>query len=253
MSEQDFYDAIGYELPADVPEVVEGTNNEWYKHPVGIYNGFIGKLNIKYKNGEGKNCSADEIGAVISHGTLPIWIFEFLGTVNAPTTEQVLGKDLTVPNRRTSELYYPIYISFLEKDQWRNFNAFSLLEIDGHPELKVIAPDPKNPLKKHTRIKVIPAYYGVPVRFILDNAKSKTGSVYLADPIKMLNAPRIPLDKLKDFETAIDAKVQAEQIERNSNVPNETPPDTDFDAMASDDLDGFIGGKKNKNNDDLPF
>lgn len=253
--ERDFYaDAggAGYELPEDIPESKEFTEFEYYKHPAGMYVGFVGKLNPKYKDGEGKGCPKETPGALLSHFMLPFWTKQFLGSTSQPVQDKIISEELVLPDRELHECYYNMYLTRDDKRLWSLKKTFLNWKIPGHPQYDIVVKG-TTPGSKKINYKAFPAYYGLPVKFGLTfNPKSEKQSRYVDGEIMFLDmANRIPREKMQEFEKAVNIKLAKEREEReargkDSGYKPETAPETDFDNMASsdsNDLDDFLDGK----------
>lgn len=232
----DFDDIMG--LPEGIPEQLEAETTSYYKVPAGIYIAVFGRLNPKYKDMNNKGCNADYPGATFSHCSIPLWLVETHGTSDKPIKQNILGMDLKIPtDRRVSELYYPLYVSWNPEDQWKNVQAFGSLELPNDKSSKIITPTPGKPQIKTVNFKALTKYYGIPVRFgILWSAKD---SPYIDKnfPLSIVG-DRIAPEKMKLFEEAINAKVEKERAERQSSGKEYTPPSDDIEG--SNDLDSFL-------------
>jgi len=239
-------EVFGYEMPDDIPQEVEGTGFEYYKHPAGLYICFCGKLNFKYVGPDKKTCDAEAPGAVLSHAILPAWIHQYHGTTTKPVTEEIISlKTLDLPNRQLAECYYPIRVSFLKEEQWKNKNLFGGWFIQGNSHLNIIGNDPSKPNVIKTNFKAFPAYYGVGMRFTL--AMSDKGNTYIdgkKDAIGLMLDKRIPTNLMLEFEKKVESKLAAERDEReaNKNRPNqEEPPETNFNELAGEEESNDLG------------
>lgn len=235
---EDFLSYCGYELPDDLPTQVEVQQQGYYQHPAGTYQGFIGRIVPKYKNLEGKNCSKEEVGASMSHLTLRIYLQKFLGTTQAPVNQELLNDALTIPEGKTSsELYFPVNVSFNPSEAWRSIKQFEKFELPNAPESKIIQISPVNPMAKIIIPKNFPKYYGMKVNFdITFKAGSEKQSRYIDGNIQLIQQ-RLPMERLqefeKEFEQKIEAEIEARKAERNN--PSYVPPTTDFGAILDED------------------
>lgn len=252
MSEFD-KEVFGYDIPDDIPQQVEGSGGfEYYKHPVGLYFGFCGKLNFKYVGQDKKPCNPDDVGARLSHAILPLWISQFHGTTINPVTEVIVDANLKLPTRPLAECYYPVRVAFAPEEIWKNKQLFGSWFVPNNPALTVIGKNPSKPNIVVVNYKAFPAYYGVGVRWSI--VHSDKGNAYVdgkKDQIGLMLDKRIPLDKMLEFEKAVEIKTNAERMEREANKSQqqnyqpEAPPATNFDELAgseSDDLGSFING-----------
>ena len=113
----DFDADIGttYQLPDNAPKQGEFEQFQYYQHPAGLYIGFVGKLNSKFKGADGKPIAPDMPGAVFDHFQEALWILKYLGSVTNPKTEEIITVDkdggLILPDRPLAECYYGLYIS----------------------------------------------------------------------------------------------------------------------------------------------
>ena len=246
----DFDADIGalYELPDNAPKQGEYEEFQFYRHPAGIYVGFIGKLISKFKDDKGKNCEPEMPGAVFDHFQLPLWILKFLGSAGAPKTEELIKLspegDLILPDRSIFEVYYGSYISTDPKRLWSYAKTFEDFKLLGHPKYNIIQQSGKNMATKVLNYSGFPAYYGLQCKFALTfKPDSDKQTRYTDGKIQILDvSKRFPMDKLNAFEQAVDIKIKAEQTERNQAKDNYTP-----DKPAEPDFD-LTGG--NENTDD---
>jgi len=243
---------LGYTLPDTAPSSANIEERAFYQHAAGNYVGFIGRLNAKYKDANGKRCNADTPGATFSHYMLPIWLTQFLGTPDAPTKEDILklvDDNILIPNRATRELYFNIYIPNDPKRLWTLKIMFGKWQFPEHPQYNIIVPNPSNPAANMVNFKGFPAYYGLPVNFnITFKADSEKKTRYIDSHIIVIDyTARLKKEILEKFENDINLKVKAEMDARNNNNSNEyappPPPEPNFDSMADveDGLDEFLG------------
>jgi hypothetical protein len=244
----EFWNEMGIELPNDAPQSVETTNQSYYKHPIGTYTAFIGRLTAKYKDSEGKRCEPTDVGASFSHFILPLWIKKFMGSNAQPTIEQLITDKLELPNRPITECYFPIVIMANDKKRmWQYHRMFESFKVIDKPELTVVKSNPANPQKKSMDFKALATYVGIPVKFVLDNSKSKKGNAYL-DSLMIESLSRPPIETLKGFELAVNTKVEAERQSRQKEDTYVPPQAPSFDES---ELNDYISG--DNPNDDLPF
>ncbi len=253
----DFGDVLvpEYATPKGVIDKVEGEARQYYRHPAGVYTGFIGKLVHKFVDAEGKYVEADEPGAIYKNSTLQIWLYKFLGNAENPVGDVIITPELKLPDRPLQECYYPIVLSDDPKWFWKMANMFKSWKIPGHEKYTIIQPSKTNPSNKVMYKLAFPAYQGLPVKFTLtfklSGGKSADDvSRYVEGEIEITDyAKRIPVDKLTAFYKEIDARFEKERAEREANRARmegsyirEALPDTNFDALDSDsnDLDSFM-------------
>jgi len=238
----DFMEVLGYEMPEGAPKSVEAEGYQYYRHPIGLYMGFIGKLAAKYKDSEGHRCEREAVDAKFSNYSLPLWITKSLGNLEIPTDEILIHPEtLAIPNRPVAEIYFPIFISAIPNDQWRLKKMFENWKIPEHNKYDIIAPSAANPANTVTNFASFPAYYGLPVKFYL-TAKDLAKSRYVDGGIEVVSYDkRISMEKLNIFEDLITAKIELERQERqdkNKDSGNYQPteaPKTDFDALGNED------------------
>lgn len=238
----DFMETLGYEMPEDTPKNVEAEGFQYYRHPIGLYMGFVGKIIAKYKDSDGHRCEREAIGAQFNNYSLPIWITKALGNLEAPTDEILIHPaTLVLPTRPTAEIYFPIFISAIPKNQWTLKKMFENWKIPGHNKYDIIAPSPVNPANTITSFASFPAYYGLSVKFYL-TAKDLTKGRYIDGEIEIISyEKRIPMETLKLFEEIVTAKIEEERKERQAKSGNsssyqpDNAPKTDFDALGSVD------------------
>jgi len=228
-------------IPDDVPTQVSAESVEYYKLPPGIYIAVFGRLMPKYKNQDNKFCNAEEPGAMFSHATIPQWLIESHGTATSPEKKTILGYDLKIPDRPSSELYYPLWVSWDKDDQWKNISMFGKFSLPNDPEAKVIIPSPEKPSMKIVNFKALTKYYGMQVKFNI--VHSDIGNPYIDSknmPMKIVG-DRIPLDKMKAFEEQMNIKFEKERALRNANSQSAeyTPPVSDEEDSS---LDDFLNG-----------
>jgi len=253
----DFIDdlgAYGYEMPEGAPPKQEYEEFSYYQHPVGTYLGFIGKLGAKFKGTDGKSATPDTPFAKFDHYQLPIWIFKFLGSANAPTQEEIIvvspTGNLILPPRPMFETYFGMYISVDPQRIWGLSKTFGNWAIPGHSKYNIIQPNPKNPANKTIFYSGFPAYYGLPCKFTLTfKPDSEKKQRYIEGALEIVDyGKRVPLPILQQFEKDVETKVRLEQAERatksNKEYVAETPPETNFDelgaASGEDDLSSFM-------------
>jgi len=238
----DFFDTLGYEIPEDTPKNVEAEGFQYYRHPMGLYMGFVGKIIAKYKDSEGHRCEREAIDAKFNNYSLPIWIIKSLGNLENPLDETLIHPEtLTLPPRPTAEIYFPIFISATPKDQWTLKKMFENWKIPGHNKYDIIAPSPANPANTMTSFASFPAYYGLSVKFFL-TAKDPAKSRYVDGGIEIISyEKRIPMETLKIFEEAVNDKLEKERKDRqaqsgnNSSYQPEDAPKTDFDSLGGNE------------------
>lgn len=249
--ERSFIEDIGgYELPADIPEVVEGQEIQYYRHPIGTYYGVVGKLKFKYVDANDKKCEPTDVGARLRRSIMPIWITEFLGTPEQPQQKMVIPKEMIIPAEFTTpEIYYPVLID-MGKDIWKSFKYFDPWRVNGHI---VVAPHPQKKSIKTLNVKQLAYYYGVHCKFKLSPWQNKDGkeSIILDGAIELINQPRVPAALLNTLEKAYEEKQEQEFKQRREEADNiqQSVPDTDFDEGLADDIDNIFTAEENG---DLP-
>lgn len=245
---------VPYELPDNAPKQGEFEQFQYYQHPAGLYIGFVGKLNSKFKGADGKPLAPDMPGATFDHYQLALWITKFLGSTTNPKSEELItisaNGSIILPNRPTMECYYGLYISTDPKRAWSMAKTFEDWRIPGHAKYNIIQQSGKNMATKVVNYNGFPAYYGLGIKFALTyKPESEKQTRYIDGKVDILDmTKRIPFEKLQEFETAVEVKVKAEQSERASkkNTYEAAPPaETDFDLLASDNnsddsLDDFL-------------
>lgn len=229
----------------DVPDQVEADAPLYYKVPAGIYVVAFGRLTPKYQDINKKPCEPGTPGSVFTHATVPLWLIESHGTAEAPLNETILGSKLVIPEgRKTMELYYNLFLSWDKKDQWRNIKMFDDFQIKGNPNAKMVINNP-NGQGKVVRLKSLSYYYGRLAQINL--VWSEKEFVFIDtknSSIKLLDHSIIP-EAMTEFESKINAKVEKERAERQSQQSQSdsgssyTPPATDFNEDASD-LNSFL-------------
>lgn len=253
---KNFDDDIGvpYELPTGAPKQGEFEQFQYYQHPAGLYIGFVGKLNSKFKGADGKPIASDMPGAVFDHYQLTLWLTKFLGSTTNPKSEEIITTsptgNLLLPSRPTAECYYGLYISTDPKRAWSMAKTFEDWRIPGHAKYNIIQQSGKNMATKVINYNGFPAFYGLGIKFALTyKPESEKQSRYIDGKIDFIDmTKRIPFEKLQEFESAVEIKVKAEQSERASkkNTYEAPPPaDTDFDLLATaedsdNSLDDFL-------------
>lgn len=245
----DFMDTLGYELPEDARQEVEAEGFQYYRHPIGLYMGFIGKITPKYKDAEGNKCEQETAGAVLAHYMLALWITKSLGGLEHPTDEVIIHPEtLALPNRPLAETYFGQFLTRVPADQWKFRKMFESWRIPEHEKYNIIRPAANNPANIVTSFASFPAYYGLPIKFHL-TAKDPSKGRYIDGEISIMSyEKRLPMEKLKAFEEIVDAKVAAERVEREANRSNDDyqsapAPQTDFDSMGGDEddaVDNFL-------------
>ena len=240
---------VPYELPDNAPKQGEFEQFQYYQHPAGLYIGFVGKLNSKFKGADGKPIAPDMPGAVFDHYQLALWVTKFLGSTTNPKSEEIIttspNGSLILPLRPTMECYYGLYISTDPKRAWSMAKTFEDWRIPGHAKYNIIQQSGKNMATKVVNYNGFPAYYGLGIKFALTyKPESEKQSRYIDGKIDLIDmTKRIPFEKLQEFETAVEIKVKSEQSERASKKDNyvaETPPDTNFDLLNTGDSDSDL-------------
>jgi len=239
--ENDFYEQVGYELPPDAPRDTVSEGTEYYKHPAGIYVGFVGRLITKYKDVNDKACVAGVAGAKFSHYQLVRWIQRYLGTPAEPLLKDVLGNDLQVPDVKFPELYFGEYLSAESKDQWSIAKKFENFKIAGYPKYDIIQPDSQKPSLKRTIWGAFPAYYGMIIKWEMAIGEKK-GNSYVVST-SLVNAERIPTAKILELEQKVADMIERERQQRemnkqqNDNYTPPPPPEADVNSLMSGDSD----------------
>lgn len=244
MQENDFYNAVGYELPPDVPKEIVSEGIEYYKHPAGIYIGFIGRLTAKYKDINGQRCDADLPGAKFDHYGLTRWIIRQLGTVSEPNAREVLGNELVIPDgMQVAELYFPEYISVEPKQQWSLHKKFANFHIPGHPNLDIVKADVNKPSLKVTNFAAFPSYYGQVIKWNI--VVSKKDNPYIEET-SLIASERISTEKIIELEHKVTEIIEQQRVEREAKRNSEYSPSAPPDTSASDLVGEFT-------DNDLPF
>lgn len=236
---KDMFKDMDYEMPEGVGDVKSEGGFEYYQHPLGIYMALVGRLKIGYKNLNNEKCEPDEPGAYISYFNLPLWITRFLGTTTTPENKSLLEpKDdkIIIPTvQQAAELYFNVYLSYAPKDQWSIHQKFSSFHLSGHENMSIVRQNPAKPTEKVTNFRAFPAYYGMQVKFVLDNAKSKTGKTYLGS-VELLTAPRISGTAMNQLEQDVQMMIEKEIAARKSNNNDDyvAPPPPSADGLFED-------------------
>lgn len=238
MSEKPF-DLLGKDWD-DIPNEVEADVPQYYKVPAGIYVVAFGRMTPKFKDINGKPCDQGAVGSTFSHATIPLWLIENHGTASNPVKESILGSQLTIPSdKKVSELYYNLFISWEKNDQWKNVNLFKDFKIQGVPNSEVVIPNPSGQ-GKVCRLKSLQFYYGNLMQISI--LWSDKGNPYIDTKeygVKLLPT-KIPMEKMQEFEANINAKVEKERSERQkNNESGYTPPAEEFNEDAGS-LDDFL-------------
>ena len=245
----EFDDLMG--LPDGVPaEIPAESQYQYYKVPQGLYDIVFGKLNYKYKDLNNKPCDAGVPGAQFRNMAIsPLWLLQYDGTAQIPNKKVILGKNLTIPANPVAELYYPHIISWEPKRQWINIKLFENFEIKGISQSKVVTLNPAKPTGKIMNFGALKYFYGsiATINIIWTGENDKYVNIDDKYGIK-LTGERIPLEKMKQFEVEIDAKLQLERASRAEAKSNSYTPPTEDDSELSD----FIGDSSETDND-LPF
>lgn len=237
----DFYEDLGYQLPSEVGEV-KSESFEYYKHEAGVYNGFIGKTTVKYKNLEGKKVEEGTAGARPSHLILSLWITEFLGTSQNPKNVPILsvGEDkIHIPAgiQQAAELYFPFMLSLDPKFQWAIQSKLQDFNIPGHDNLRLVKVNPAKMTEKITNFQALPYYYGMPIKFTLDIGEKK-GGIYLSKIIQGDLAKRVQQNLImsleEDFNALIQREIDARKSKKDDGYIQNPPPSVDFDNLLNE-------------------
>lgn len=244
MPKKDFYEALGYALPDEVGEV-KSEGFEYYRHPVGIYTGLFGKLTAKYKDLNGDKCEPTTPGSYISHFIAQILITKFLGTSSAPENKSIIAPnskgEFSLPSvNQAGELYYPLLISYDAKNQWKVHRLFEKFLIPG-TEFRIVKQNPSKPTEKITDFRAFPAFYGCPVKFIIEAGK-KTGSPYCSNIELGDLSQRVGPEEMNKLELMIDKLIQREMTPSDSGSLPEGPPPSATDLFGEEDLGEFVEG-----------
>lgn len=235
----------GYEIPAELGEVKDDSF-KYYRHADGVYTGYIGRLNLRYKDSEDKKCEPDFPGAKLTGTTLVLWIVGYLGTPDKPVTEKVLGKDLIVPQdgvMESSATYFPLTVPIQPKEQWKNIRMFEDFTIPNHDSLRIIKVNPDKPTEKFTNFKSFPHYFGAPVSFVVGTHKTKAGDkeYTIVDSIKLMQTEWSAPDKLNaaqaGFEELRAKEIAKRKTAEDSGYQPPAPPQTDLDALLGNPED----------------
>lgn len=246
--ERDFMaDAGGYDIPQNIPKTTEGASFQYYQHPRGINDGFIGKLNAKYKDANGKACTQDAVGAQFSHFSLPLWIQIHRGTSSAPMERMLIKPNLElVDDVPVSELYFPLWLPVTKPSNWDDKmwgtrvwsiqNMFAKLKVKEMPQYDVVK-EINGGLKKITDYEALAKWYGIPVRFYIDYKEDSQKQTRYITELNFINLDRLPKDALTAFEARIDAKVDSERREREAKKDSYTAdtPDVNTNDLLNDD------------------
>uniref|UniRef100_A0A6H1ZKA2 Uncharacterized protein n=1 Tax=viral metagenome TaxID=1070528 RepID=A0A6H1ZKA2_9ZZZZ len=231
----------GYELPDDLPGEVKNESFEYFRHPAGVYEGFIGKLVMKYKNANGDKVDATAPGAAISHTILNLWVKKYFGTSTAPVTETFLSDALEInPNLPLSSFYYPQMVTLVPQDQWKNIQLFETFKIPNNDKLRIIQINPQKPTEKYTVFKSFPAYYGCSISFEIVMSGKGNGFI---QKITMLNKQWVPAQSILKLEQELSDLIQKDKAMRDSKDSGgyAPPPPPSFDDIfgEKDDLGEF--------------
>ena len=249
MPENDFYDSLDIQLPPDAPQQTESESRSYYKHPVGTYTGFVGRLTAKYRDPNDKPCEPTDVGARFHHYILPLWIKKYLGSNDIPTMKQVITDGLTLPNLPIQEMYFPLLITTDPERGWQYHKIFDSWKMVNRPELTVIKANPANPSKKSVDYKALAQYLGTPIRWVLVTSVSKKtlkeSSPYI-DSLVIESFDRPPYKLFEAMEASVKSKVEEERAKRSADreggsggyVQQEAPA-ADFSDLGSE-LEGFL-------------
>jgi len=242
--ERDFMlDAGAYELPSNVSDQ-QVEVFEFYEHTPGEYTGFLGKLRPIYKDADNKTVKPDALGAVLNSFLMPIWIFQSLGTAELPLREVRITPEIALafdPEKiSVHSAYFNIYIPYLDqRSQWQNIQKFGKFTFPGNDGLRLVKIDPAMRTKKTVCFTNFPKYYGMPVTFSLTPGKK---SVYIDTLTQGEVAQIVPATKILQLENQVDKIIEAEKTKRRASLGSylpETPPQTNFDVLASEDTGEF--------------
>ena len=249
MSKNDFYSELNIELPNDAPPSTESDSRTYYKHPIGTYVGFVGRLTAKYRDVNDKQCEPGDAGARFNHYIQPLWIKKYLGSNEEPKMIQYITDDLRLPNVPLAETYYPLLISVDPERGWAYHKMFDSWKMVNRPDLTVVKANPANPSKKIMDYKALAQYLGVPIKWTLVTSVSKkTGkesSPYI-DSLIIESFDRVPYPLFTALETAVKNKVDDErakrQMEKNGDgytIPDAPPADFS-DLNVGNELEDFL-------------
>jgi hypothetical protein len=238
----DFYEDMDYQIPEEITPVKSEGGFDYYKHPAGIYLGFIGRLTVKYKDINGKNCDPEAMGAKPSHSVLAIWLTEYLGTSGTPKSAPILlptSEKVQLPKDvQSAQLYFPFTLSFDPKFQWSIHQKFESFIIPGYENSRIVTVNPNRMTEKYTNFQAFKFYYGLPVKMNIE--LSAKGNTYVSS-IKLTGGleNRIPTNLMKQLESDFEELRAREKANTNSSseaVPSQAPPNTSVEDLENDFL-----------------
>lgn len=226
-----------YLLPEGVGEV-KASSAEYYKHSAGTYKAYFGKLRPKYKDLNGKKCNQDDVGAALTHFVVRLWLIEKIGDNNFNYLKLDSNKKFIFNvEDDVSKLYFPLVISYMAKEQWKNIRLFDASYITDVENSKIVKLNPANPTEKIVNFNAFPLYYGMPCLIVIENGK-QTGAPYVAKLTLSNDINRkLKADIMNDLENFVENKI-IENRNANNNNETYTPPSVDI-KTALDDILGW--------------
>lgn len=234
---------------SQIPDAVKQVESEsgFYEHPLGVYIGKIGSMDVRYVDHENKKCKPEDIGAIPARIVLKIYLTKYLGPQDAPQDIQLLSPNLDFPPNRTSyELYYPVTMSLSQKFQWVAIKMFENFVVPGINDSQIV----KERVVRYDKIQL---YYGLEVKFVLD--KNKKGFRFISE-IAQLDTDRFPIAEMKQFEFNFKLLQDSERESKNDKVDAPAPNLSVDDLLGGTIAPNPAGNDNGEYDDDgsgLPF
>lgn len=218
------FDDIAKEYGVNDLAPIEGST-QYFQHEPGTLSALVGKLEVKYKDMEGKACDKTKPGATRSHAIQHFIVYKDGKGECINTNNWEL--DANSPYGR---LVYSQYIPLEPDRQWQNKNVYNTFKIEGMPNLDIVQGG-KNDFKIF--LNNTPYFIGMPVQIILEQGKK---SVFVKEvTLQIHNLNKDLLIKRKGLMDSIyvklDAKLSAEKAARDAkksssdNIPPAEKPE----------------------------
>jgi len=235
----DIAKAMGIEVPEDaLNEGIKNTGFAFYEHEPGDYVGLIGLLGepVYKKEIEGKSqkVKPDTPGAIRSYAMLPIML------IDTPKGKVVDDSFNPLPNMSYGQLVFQQYCTLLPDKQYSNKRIFGNLKFQGLPQLDIVQGEDNDYVVKLELLKYF--YYGAPVLFTLEKAKSGKGIWLSQDGFKLRNQKldKEIIEKRKKVADAYWSKIiairEAEKAEREAKSSSAEEMKPSEDVVSPDSL-----------------
>lgn len=183
----------GFETP-EVLVTNTGESFQYFKHLPGVYEGYLGRLNIIYKNLDGEKCEPSTPGAKPAYGMLDIFID------SSPDGHSFFKK----ADPSYGESVFKQYVTLDPERQWQNKQLFSTFNL---PNITVI--ENPNATDFKVNLKNLAFFVGRPVTFEL--VQSAKGNIFLRN---LFLTDKTQLDEKKLTEALTQVKEWYTKLEQ---------------------------------------